>query len=37
MATGQLKLRGNMITIMKYVKAAQEIVRACNRIDTEFV
>ncbi len=37
LATGQLKLKGNMITIMKYVKAAQEIVRACTRIETQFV
>lgn len=37
MATGQLKLKGNMIAIMKHVKAAQEIVRACTRIETEFI
>lgn len=35
--TGQLKLKGNMVMVMKNVKAAQEIVRACTRIDTEFV
>jgi putative sterol carrier protein len=34
--TGQLKLKGNMTMVMKNVKAAQEIVRACTRIDTEF-
>ncbi len=34
--TGQLKLKGPMPMIMKNVKAAQEIVRACTRIDTEF-
>ena len=34
--TGQLKLKGNMAMVMKNVKAAQEIVRACTRIDTEF-
>ena len=34
--TGQLKLKGNMVMIMKNVKAAQEIVRACTRIDAEF-
>lgn len=34
--TGQLKLKGNMVMVMKNVKAAQEIVRACTRIDTEF-
>ncbi len=36
MATGQLKLKGNMVAILKHVKAAQEIVRACTRIDTDF-
>jgi putative sterol carrier protein len=34
--TGQLKLKGNMVMILKNVKAAQEIIRACTRIDTEF-
>jgi putative sterol carrier protein len=34
--TGQLKLKGNMVMVMKNVKAAQEIVRACTRIKTEF-
>lgn len=34
--TGQLKLKGPMPMIMKNVKAAQEIVRACTRIDTAF-
>ena len=34
--TNQLKLKGNMVMVMKNVKAAQEIVRACTRIDTEF-
>ncbi len=34
--TGQLKLKGPMPMIMKNVKAAQEIVRACTRIDSEF-
>ncbi len=36
LVTGQLKLKGNMIMVMKNVKAAQEIVRACTRIDAEF-
>ncbi len=35
--TGQLKLKGNMVMVMKNVKAAQEIVRACTRIETDFV
>jgi len=34
--TGQLKLKGNMVMIMKNVRAAQEMVRACTRIDTTF-
>ncbi len=34
--TNQLKLKGNMVMIMKNVKAAQEIVRACTRIDARF-
>lgn len=34
--TGQLKLKGNMVMVMKSVKAAQEIIRSCTRIDTEF-
>ncbi len=34
--TNQLKLRGNMVMVMKNVKAAQEIVRACTRIDAAF-
>lgn len=36
LATGQLKLKGNMIMVMKHVKAAQEIIKACTRIDAEF-
>jgi putative sterol carrier protein len=35
--TGQLKLKGNMVMIMKNVKAAQEMVKACTRIDAEFL
>ncbi len=35
--TGQLRLKGNMTMIMKNVKAAQEMVRACTRIDAEFL
>jgi len=36
MVTGQLKLKGNMVLIMKSVKAATELVEACTRIDAEF-
>lgn len=35
--TGQLKLKGNMVMIMKNVKAAQEMVKACTRVDAEFL
>ncbi len=35
--TKQLKLKGNMVMVMKNVKAAQEIVKACTRIDADFV
>ncbi len=34
--TGQFKLKGNMVMVMKNVKAAQEIIKACTRIETEF-
>lgn len=34
--TGQLKLKGNMVMVMKNVKAAQEMVKACTRIDAQF-
>lgn len=34
--TGQLKLKGNMVMVMKNVKAAQEMVKACTRIDADF-
>jgi len=37
MMTGQLKLKGNMVMVMKNVQAAQEIIKACTRIETEFV
>ena len=36
LATGQMKLKGNLIAVMKSVRAAQELVQACTRIDTEF-
>ncbi len=34
--TRQLKLDGNLIKIMKNVKAAQELVRCATQVDTEF-
>ncbi len=36
MVTRQLKLDGNLVKIMKNVKAAQELVRCATRVDTEF-
>ena len=36
MMTRKLKLKGNMMKIMRYVKAAQEIVACCARVETEF-
>ena len=36
LVTGQLKLKGNMVMVMKNVKAAQEMVKACTRLDAEF-
>jgi len=34
MMTGQLKLQGNLMTVMRYPKAAQEIVSCCAEIPT---
>ncbi|RMG91918.1 MAG: hypothetical protein D6706_17665 [Chloroflexi bacterium] len=34
--TRQLKLKGNMMKIMKVPKAATELVECCTRIDTEW-
>lgn len=36
LVTGQLKLKGNMVMVMKNVKAAKELVEGCTRVDTEF-
>jgi putative sterol carrier protein len=36
MMTRQLKLDGNLVQIMKNVKAAQELVRCAARVDTVF-
>jgi len=36
MMTRQLKLRGNMMQIMRYPKAAKEIVSCCSLIPTDF-
>ena len=36
MMTGQLKLQGNMATVMRNVRAAKELVESCTRIPTDF-
>lgn len=36
MVTRQLKLDGNLVKIMKNVKAAQELVRCATQVDTTF-
>jgi len=36
MMMGQLKLRGDLMKIMRYPKAAQEIVSSCSRVPTEW-
>jgi putative sterol carrier protein len=36
MMTGQLKLKGNMVKIMKAPKAAAELVNCCTLVPTEF-
>jgi putative sterol carrier protein len=36
MVTRQLKLDGNLVKIMKNVKAAQELVRCATRVPTTF-
>jgi putative sterol carrier protein len=36
MMTRQLKLQGDMMKIMRYPKAAKEIVSCCSRVPTDF-
>ena len=36
MVSGQLRVKGNLAHILKYVKAAQELVECATRIETEF-
>lgn len=36
MMTRHLKLNGNLVKIIRHVKAAQELVKCAARIDTEF-
>jgi len=36
MLTRQLRLRGNMVKIMKAVKAAKELVNCCTMVESEF-
>ncbi len=37
MMQGKLKLKGDLPTIVRYVKAAQELVNAASTLDTEFL
>ena len=37
MMQGRLKLKGDLPTIVRYVKAAQELVNAASTLDTEFL
>ena len=34
--TGKFKLKGKMATIMRFTKAASELVNAISKVDTEF-
>ncbi len=36
MMTGQLKLKGDLMKIMRYPKAAQEIVACCAKVPTDW-
>ena len=36
MMAGQLQLTGDMLKVMRYTKAAQEIVACCQRVPTDF-
>jgi putative sterol carrier protein len=36
MMMGQLKLKGDLMKIMRYPKAAQEIVSSCSKVPTEW-
>jgi putative sterol carrier protein len=37
MMQGKLKLKGDLPTIVRYVKASQELVESSTRIDTKFL
>ena len=37
MMQGKLKLKGNLPTIVRYVKASQELVECSTRVDTKFI
>jgi putative sterol carrier protein len=37
MVSGQLRVKGNLAHLLKYVKAAQELVECATRVETEFV
>lgn len=37
LVTGRIKLKGNMVNIMRNVRAAKELVLCCTRVPTEFI
>jgi putative sterol carrier protein len=37
MMQGKLKLKGDLPTIVRYVKAADELVKCATRVPTEFL
>jgi putative sterol carrier protein len=34
--TRQIRLEGNLVKLLKYIKAAQELVRCATRVETEY-
>jgi len=36
MMTGKLKLQGNLLKIMRYPKAAKDLVACCSKVPTDF-
>jgi putative sterol carrier protein len=37
MMQGKLKLKGNLPTIVRYVKASQDLVKCASKVETQFV
>jgi len=36
MMEGKLKLKGDLPTIVRYVKASQDLVKCASKVDTQF-